>query len=71
MEVMSLSKWKQTAMMLAGPVLLGVLVCMCGISLSLGFRKMSVLFFVASVVLLVLMQWGGRQMKRSSPDSDS
>ena len=57
--------------MLAGPVLLGVFVCLCGISLSLGFRKMSVLFFFASIILLVLMQCGGRLMKRSSPDSDS
>ena len=70
LEVSGLRRWKQTAVMLAGPVLLGVFVSLCGISLSLGFRKMSVLFFFASVVLLVLMQWGGRLMKGASPDSD-
>lgn len=49
---------------LVAPVTLGILVCFCGIFLSLGFKTRSAVCFFSALGLLVLMRLGGWMVTR-------
>lgn len=51
-------------LMLAVIGLLGGLVATCGLALSLGFRKLSLISFLLAVGLLVLLRWLVGELKR-------
>ena len=45
---------------LGGVSLLALFICVCGIGLSMGFRKLSIVSFFSAIVLLILLNLARR-----------
>ena len=54
------------AVCFGGLSLLAVSVSLCGIGLSLGIRKLSIVSFFSAVVLLVMLRLAGRALTSGS-----
>jgi hypothetical protein len=55
---------------LGGVSLVGILVMVCGIGLSLGFRTLSVVSFFSVIILLLILLFVGRSMASGSDQND-
>jgi len=66
----NLMKNKELLGTLGGVSLVGILVMVCGIGLSLGFRTLSIISFFSVIILLVVMRLVGRSMASGSDQND-
>ena len=47
---------KRLILIIGGVTLVGLMVMLCGIGLSLGFRKLSLFGFVSAIALLIILR---------------